>query len=297
MAYTIQVNESVASRRVVYLWAVGSNGTTPSTSETGGQPQFSVGGLPAKNTSGVLLASNVTQGEYAVALTASEVSVIGQGLVRYNSASCLETCTPFQVVAYDSGDSMRLGLFSLPNAAAAAAGGLPTFGTGAGQINPSSGSVAIIAGDYSSSVTVGVAKILAGTYSGVTVGSAATILPATYSGVTVGVNAIAAATYSGVTVGSLATVVAGDYSSSVTFGTGTINVASGQSIADRVLARSLAGGSDAGRLVKEALYVLRNRVTADGSTMTVYQTDDATSAFTASLTTTTIVISSVDPTT
>lgn len=39
------------------------------------------------------------------------------------------------IVAYNPADSVRLGLTSLPNAAAAAAGGLFTRGTGAGQIN------------------------------------------------------------------------------------------------------------------------------------------------------------------
>lgn len=40
-----------------------------------------------------------------------------------------------EVVAYDPFDSVRLGLTALPNAAAEAAGGLFTRGTGAGQIN------------------------------------------------------------------------------------------------------------------------------------------------------------------
>ena len=296
MAYAIQLSESVASRRVVYLWCVGSNGTSPSTSETGGQPQFSIGGLPASNTANVLLASHVTQGEYAVALTASECSVIGQGIVRYNSANCLETSTPFQVVAYNSGDSMRLGLFALPNAAAAAAGGVLVFGTGTGAINPSSGSVDAQYLDLSSKLTVGVGTIKAATYSGVTVGSAATILAGTYSGITVAVNAIAAGTYSGVTVGSVATILAGDYSSTVTVGVGTINVASTRSIADKTLGRNIAGGSDTGRTVSEALYMLRNKVQVGASTMTVFQTDDTTTAWTASTTTGSNTIASVDPT-
>lgn len=40
-----------------------------------------------------------------------------------------------QLVAYDPTDTVRLGLTALPNAAAEAAGGLYTRGTGAGQIN------------------------------------------------------------------------------------------------------------------------------------------------------------------
>src|SRR5262249_17988062 len=41
----------------------------------------------------------------------------------------------FILVAYDPLDTVRLGLTALPNAAAEAAGGLYTRGTGAGQIN------------------------------------------------------------------------------------------------------------------------------------------------------------------
>jgi len=58
-----------------------------------------------------------------------------------------------------------------------------------------------------------------------------------------------------------------------------------EKIADALLARNVAGGSNAGRLVKEALYVLRNRVAIAAGTMTVYGVDDATPAFTAAVTT------------
>jgi hypothetical protein len=47
-----------------------------------------------------------------------------------------------ELVAYDPADTVRLGLTALPNAAAEAAGGLYTRGTGAGQINqPANGMV------------------------------------------------------------------------------------------------------------------------------------------------------------
>ena len=161
MAYTVQVSESNASRRVLYLWLVGSNGTSPATGETGGQPQWSVGGLYKGNTSATLSAVSAAAGEYFVVMTASEVSVIGPGIVRYNSANALESATPFQVVGYDSSDSMRLGLFALPNSAPNVSGGLPLLGN-----------------NYSSTLTVGVGGIAPATYSGVTVGSRATLVPA-----------------------------------------------------------------------------------------------------------------------
>ena len=54
--------------------------------------------------------------------------------------------------------------------------------------------------------------------------------------------------------------------------------------ADALLSRNVAGGSSSGRLVKEALYALRNKVSISGSTMTVYSTDDTTSAWSATVT-------------
>ena len=67
-------------------------------------------------------------------------------------------------------------------------------------------------------------------------------------------------------------------------------------IADRILNRNVAGGSDAGRLVKESLYVLRNRTNIAAGTLTVYGTDDSTAAFTAVVSTTAgDPISGIDP--
>jgi hypothetical protein len=57
------------------------------------------------------------------------------------------TVLEIQLVAYDPQDTVRAGLTALPNAAAAASGGLLTFGSGSGQLNPASGKVDI-AGDF-----------------------------------------------------------------------------------------------------------------------------------------------------
>lgn len=54
--------------------------------------------------------------------------------------------------------------------------------------------------------------------------------------------------------------------------------------ADALLGRNVAGGSSSGRLVKEALYALRNKWTVSGGTYTVYATDDSTPAWTSSVT-------------
>jgi len=67
--------------------------------------------------------------------------------------------------------------------------------------------------------------------------------------------------------------------------------------ADALLGRNIAGGSSAGRTVSEALFALRNKVAIATGTMTVYSTDDTTTAWTAAVATdnTADPIVSVDP--
>lgn len=57
------------------------------------------------------------------------------------------------------------------------------------------------------------------------------------------------------------------------------------SAADAILDRSIAGGADGGRTVRQALQAMRNRVRINGSTLTVYGEDDTTPAWTAEITT------------
>lgn len=56
-------------------------------------------------------------------------------------------------------------------------------------------------------------------------------------------------------------------------------------IADKILGRNLAGSADGTRTVSDALRALRNRVAISGGTMTVYQENDSTTAWTAAVTT------------
>src|SRR3990167_4375058 len=58
------------------------------------------------------------------------------------ATNLLDADYEIQLVSFDPYDSVRMGMTALPNAAAEAAGGLYTRGTGAGQINqPANGSV------------------------------------------------------------------------------------------------------------------------------------------------------------
>jgi len=67
-------------------------------------------------------------------------------------------------------------------------------------------------------------------------------------------------------------------------------------IADKILGRNLAGGSDGGRTVRQALRYLRNKVSF-GAKMTVYREDDSTADWTANYTTNASAdpITEVDP--
>lgn len=61
-------------------------------------------------------------------------------------------------------------------------------------------------------------------------------------------------------------------------------------VADGLLGRSLAGGADGGRTVRDALRFNRNKWEIVGTTLTVYEEDDTTPAWTA-----TLVRASADP--
>ncbi len=54
-------------------------------------------------------------------------------------------------------------------------------------------------------------------------------------------------------------------------------------IADKILGRNLAGGSDGGRTVQQALYPLRNKWTANTGVYTVYGVDDTTVSWTSTI--------------
>lgn len=143
-----------------------------------------------------------------------------------------------------------------------------------------------------------------------TINSAVTLAAGRYSNVTIGgverVESnvtIANADYSGVTVRASNITIATGGIVAASFGAGAVDAVAlatdaGQEIADRVLLRNIASGSDGGRSVAEALYALRNRVAIDGSILTVYQVNDVTSAWTASVATVSTnsgLVNQIDP--
>jgi len=54
--------------------------------------------------------------------------------------------------------------------------------------------------------------------------------------------------------------------------------------ADALLGRNVSGGSSAGRTVKQAFHFIRNKWVVAAGTLTVYDTDDSTSSWTAAVT-------------
>ena len=138
-----------------------------------------------------------------------------------------------------------------------------------------------------------------GTHSGATVQGVTRL----NSAVTLNANTHSGATIAGIVAGGIidATLASGVLTSAK-FAAGAIDAAAlatdaSQEIADALLGRNIAGGSDGGRTVSEALYPLRNRSLIQGSVGTVFQTDDSTSAWTFSPSLGTAPIAGIDPTT
>lgn len=64
----------------------------------------------------------------------------------------------------------------------------------------------------------------------------------------------------------------------------TLSTAGYEAAADALLNRNVSGGSNTGRLVKQAYHFIRNKWVVAAGTLTVYDTDDTTSSWTASVT-------------
>lgn len=313
-------------------------------------------------------------GQYHLAMSQADVNGNNIGYL-FTATNAIPVSISVVTTAADPTDAVHFGLSALPNAAAEAAGGLYTRGSGAGQINQSTngqidGNVARWLNTAVTAAQAGIPdvalKAILGTTLTETAGQIAAAfkkffdkatptgtinsLPDAAPGAAGGLlvddvwtdaraakldnldaavtsrmasytqptgflaasfpSAVGDATAANqVTINSnvltrLATsgYTAPDNASiAIILGqTGTTGVilTSGErnATADALLARNVAGGSSAGRVVKEALYVLRNKTDISAGTLTVYGTDDTTPAFTAAVTTAAgNPISQIDP--
>jgi len=98
--FVYQLSEATAAQRRVPLHLVdATDGITPETGESAGQPQLSKNGAAFGNTTATLVA--VGNGLYYVELTAAELDTVGFLAVRYKSANTAEAQVAGQVVSYD----------------------------------------------------------------------------------------------------------------------------------------------------------------------------------------------------
>lgn len=79
--------------------------------------------------------SELSSGVYMLAGNATDTNTLGSLVALATATGCDPFLVEYTIVPYDPFDSVRLGMTALPNAAAEAAGGLYTRGSGAGQIN------------------------------------------------------------------------------------------------------------------------------------------------------------------
>lgn len=173
----ITLMESNISRRIIYFSVMSRTAPgVPVSTMAGSVCSIHKGGAAALASAATLLARDSTNGLYSLTLAQSECSVMGAAgpmCIMVSTASSIPVTAFVNIRAVDSGDSTRFGMVALPNAAAAAAGGLPTFGTGTGQINLSGGSTGIVPAILSGvsvevkATGIVVASIGKGNYSGV----------------------------------------------------------------------------------------------------------------------------------
>lgn len=131
-------SEGTAARRRFPVYLVdATDGITPETGETGGQPQISKVGGAWSNTTATLTA--IGNGAYYVELTAAELDTLGSFQIRFKSANTAEFNLDGEVVALNIHDAVRGGLTALPNVNSGSAGAIITAGTGTAQLSVSSG--------------------------------------------------------------------------------------------------------------------------------------------------------------
>lgn len=132
-----KLNETTAARRRILFYMVdATDGSTPETGLTFAASDIKISKNNAAEANSAGTVTEIGGGVYSYEATAGEVDTLGDLSVRCTKAG---TARQFpaagQVLSADLYDAVRLGLTALPNAAAEAAGGLYTRGSGAGQIN------------------------------------------------------------------------------------------------------------------------------------------------------------------
>src|SRR5581483_5493550 len=130
-----QIKQSTTAYPLVFFMTDSSDHISPKTGLTTTVTLSKAGGSFASPSGSV---SEIGSGWYKVAGNATDSDTLGPLLLHATATGADPTDMLYEVVAYDPQDTVRLGLTSLPNAAAESAGGLFTRGSGAGQITQDS---------------------------------------------------------------------------------------------------------------------------------------------------------------
>ena len=136
MGYLLK--KSSTTRPILFLLVSASDHIT---GLTGATPTVTISKAGASFASPSGTVTEIANGWYQVAANATDTNTNGPLLLHATATGSDPLDDRFEVVSFDPDSATNLGLSGLPTASPAAAGGLPTVGTGTGQINPTSGGV------------------------------------------------------------------------------------------------------------------------------------------------------------
>ena len=178
-----QVKQSSTAYPLVFLMVQSSDHVT---GLTGASPTVTLsksGGAFASPSGAV---TEIANGWYKVAGNATDTATLGPLALHATAASGDPVDVMYEVIAHDVQDAVHLGLSCLPNATAAASGGLLTYGSTTGQLNPSGGATPV-SGDLTSTMKTSVATAVLATPANAlaTDSSGRVILQPTQTGVTI----------------------------------------------------------------------------------------------------------------
>lgn len=153
-----------------------------------------------------------------------------------------------------------------------------TIAAVSGAVGSVTGAVGSVTGNVGGNVTGTVASVV-GNVGGNVVGTVASVVGAVGS-----VTGAVASVTAGVTVATGGIVAGSIAADAITAAKVADDV--GEQFADQLIGRNINGGSNTGRVVKQALHALRNKVVIDGSglTISVKDTDDSAESWAGTIT-------------
>lgn len=301
MTFLIELDEGTAARRRVPIKLFTSDGTSPDTGASGDSLMYSVNGGAESDLTIVTItaADGMYYGEFA----AADVDTLGTIALWHRDGSFPQHVANVNVVNFNPMSSQS----NIPLVA--------TVTDVTNQVTAAAIADAVLDEDMTAHQTLGsLGQAIGDPVADATTIYQAVVTDATGDNVAVDVVAVKAETalivadtnelqtddVPGLIAalndidGSEVTVHSGGIASTA-FAAGAIDAASlsadaGAELADALLDRDMSTGADSGssavRTPRDALRALRNRVDLSGNTMTVFDEDDVTAAWTASLTTT-----------